>query len=208
MKYRVNKAVVIGSGTMGAAIAAHLANAGVRVTLLDIVPRALTPQEEAAGLTLESPKVRNRIVEGGFQAALKSRPASFFSPAIANMVALGNLDDDFDFDNISEATPQPASSLAPVMSPGAENIGGDNLLDDLDTATLSSSDFIMGDESFEGDTQQEYTPDELFSFIPDDIKATRLPGTKQGVSASSAIIVVVLIIMNLAAVGFVISSFS
>ncbi len=96
MKYRVNKAVVIGSGTMGAAIAAHLANAGVRVTLLDIVPRGLTPQEESAGLTLESPKVRSRIVEAGFQAALKSRPASLFSPAIADMVSLGNLDDDFD----------------------------------------------------------------------------------------------------------------
>ncbi|MEJ2758561.1 MAG: 3-hydroxyacyl-CoA dehydrogenase family protein, partial [Anaerolineales bacterium] len=96
MKYRVNKAVVIGAGTMGAAIAAHLANAGVRVTLLDIVPRELTDKEKAAGLTLESPKVRNRIVEVGFQAALKSRPASFFSPAIADMVSLGNLDDDFE----------------------------------------------------------------------------------------------------------------
>ena len=39
MKYKVHKAVVIGAGTMGAAIAAHLANAGIRVTLLDIVPR-------------------------------------------------------------------------------------------------------------------------------------------------------------------------
>ncbi len=41
MKYKVHKAVVIGAGTMGAAIAAHLANAGVPVTLLDIVPLAL-----------------------------------------------------------------------------------------------------------------------------------------------------------------------
>ena len=38
MKYQIHKAVVIGSGTMGSAIAAHLANAGVPVTLLDIVP--------------------------------------------------------------------------------------------------------------------------------------------------------------------------
>ena len=42
MKYKFHKAVVIGSGTMGAAIAAHLANAGVPVTLLDIVPNKLT----------------------------------------------------------------------------------------------------------------------------------------------------------------------
>nr|NIW45741.1 3-hydroxyacyl-CoA dehydrogenase/enoyl-CoA hydratase family protein [Gammaproteobacteria bacterium]NIX56971.1 3-hydroxyacyl-CoA dehydrogenase/enoyl-CoA hydratase family protein [candidate division Zixibacteria bacterium] len=96
MKYQINKAVVIGAGTMGAAIAAHLANAGVRVTLLDIVPFELTEKEEAAGLTVEDPQVRNRIVQAGFNAALKSRPASFFSPQIANMVTLGNLEDDFD----------------------------------------------------------------------------------------------------------------
>ena len=96
MKYRVEHAVVIGSGTMGAAIAAHLANAGIRVTLLDIIPRELTPQEQAQGLTLEDKAVRNRIVEAGLQAALKSRPASFFSPEVAKMVSIGNLEDDFD----------------------------------------------------------------------------------------------------------------
>ena len=41
MKYHIHKAVVIGSGTMGAAIAAHLANIGVPVTLLDIVAKGL-----------------------------------------------------------------------------------------------------------------------------------------------------------------------
>ncbi|HKJ27253.1 MAG TPA: 3-hydroxyacyl-CoA dehydrogenase family protein, partial [Anaerolineales bacterium] len=96
MTYRITKAVVIGAGTMGAAIAAHLANAGIRVTLLDIVPRELTEKEEKAGLTLDDPVVRNRIVQAGYDAALKSRPASFFSPAVANMVALGNLEDDFE----------------------------------------------------------------------------------------------------------------
>ncbi len=53
MKYHIHKAVVIGAGTMGAAIAAHLANAGVPVTLLDIVPNKLTPEEEKKGLSLE-----------------------------------------------------------------------------------------------------------------------------------------------------------
>ena len=51
MKYKIHRAVVIGAGTMGAALAAHLANAGVPVTLLDIVPRELTPDEEKKGLT-------------------------------------------------------------------------------------------------------------------------------------------------------------
>ena len=96
MKYRIEHAVVIGSGTMGAAIAAHLANAGVRVALLDIVPRELTDAEKAAGLTLEDKQVRNRIVQAGLDAALKSRPASFFSPRLANMITIGNLEDDLD----------------------------------------------------------------------------------------------------------------
>ena len=49
MKYQIFKAVVVGSGTMGAALAAHLANAGVAVTLLDIIPDKLIPDEEKAG---------------------------------------------------------------------------------------------------------------------------------------------------------------
>jgi 3-hydroxyacyl-CoA dehydrogenase len=101
MKYQINKAVVIGAGTMGAAIAAHLANAGVRVSLLDIVPSQLTPDEEARGLTLNDSQVRNRIVREGLQAAEKSRPASFFAEEISALVSIGNLEDDFEL--ISDA---------------------------------------------------------------------------------------------------------
>ena len=67
MKYRVCNAVVIGAGTMGAAIAAHLANAGVRVTLLDIIPDKLTSDEEKKGLALTDRAVRNRIVQQGLE---------------------------------------------------------------------------------------------------------------------------------------------
>ncbi|MEN8172792.1 MAG: 3-hydroxyacyl-CoA dehydrogenase NAD-binding domain-containing protein [Chloroflexota bacterium] len=96
MTYKVNRAVVIGAGTMGAALAAHLANAGVLVTILDIIPRALTPKEESMGLSLDNPEVRNRIVNEGLQRAIKSRPASFFAKDLADRVSIGNLDDDFD----------------------------------------------------------------------------------------------------------------
>lgn len=96
MKYRINRAVVIGSGTMGAALAAHLANVSVPVTLLDIVPNKLTSKEEKKGFKLDSPVVRNRIVQDGLNRALKSRPASFFTPAQAALVKIGNLEDDFD----------------------------------------------------------------------------------------------------------------
>jgi 3-hydroxyacyl-CoA dehydrogenase len=96
MTYKVHKAVVIGAGTMGAALAAHLANAGVPVTLLDIVPNKLTPQEEKAGLTLNDKAVRNRIVIEGLDRSKKSRPASFFSSDQLALVKIGNLEDDFD----------------------------------------------------------------------------------------------------------------
>ncbi|GAB4581656.1 MAG: 3-hydroxyacyl-CoA dehydrogenase/enoyl-CoA hydratase family protein [Anaerolineales bacterium] len=85
MPYKLNKAVVIGSGTMGAAIAAHLANAGVRVTLLDILPKETPPGDKAA---------RNAIVKKGLDAAIKSRPASFVSSDHADLVSIGNLEDD------------------------------------------------------------------------------------------------------------------
>lgn len=96
MSYNIYKAVVVGSGTMGSALAAHLANAGVPTTLLDIIPDKLTPEEEKAGLSLKDKAVRNRIVNQGLERAQKSKPASFFSSDGYALVKTGNLDDDFD----------------------------------------------------------------------------------------------------------------
>ncbi len=104
---RVEKAAVLGSGTMGAQIAAHLANAGVPTLLLDIPPRELTPEEQAKGLKLDSPQVKNRIARGGLEAAVKAKPAAFFTPDFASLVTPGNFDDDLpkikDCDLIIEA---------------------------------------------------------------------------------------------------------
>ena len=86
MKYQIRKAVVIGSGTMGAALAAHLANAGVPVTLLDIVPKDAPPDDKAA---------RNKIVNEGWDRCLKARPANLMSSELKTFVKLGNLEDDF-----------------------------------------------------------------------------------------------------------------
>lgn len=95
MKYKIHRAVVIGSGTMGAAIAAHLANAGIAVALLDIIPNKLKPDEERKGLSLTDAEVRNRISREGLERAINSRPASFFTPEIAERVTVGNVEDDF-----------------------------------------------------------------------------------------------------------------
>jgi 3-hydroxyacyl-CoA dehydrogenase len=95
MKKRIEKVAVLGAGTMGARIAAHVANAGIPCFLLDIVPSELSADEKRKGLTLESPAVRNRIVLSGLEAAKKSRPAAFFTHETARLVTPGNLDDNF-----------------------------------------------------------------------------------------------------------------
>src|SRR5580704_13768882 len=93
MKRRIEKAAVLGAGTMGARIAAHLANAGIPCFLLDILPAELNADEKRKGLTLESSAVRNRIVLAGLEAAKKARPAAFFTPETARLVTPGNLED-------------------------------------------------------------------------------------------------------------------
>ncbi|HEY0078879.1 MAG TPA: 3-hydroxyacyl-CoA dehydrogenase NAD-binding domain-containing protein [Pyrinomonadaceae bacterium] len=105
--FRIEKAAVLGAGTMGAQIAAHLANARIPVLLLDIAPRELAPDEQAKGLTLESKEVRSRIARAGFEAAKKAKPAAFFTPETASLVTVGNFEDDLarlkDCDLIIEA---------------------------------------------------------------------------------------------------------
>jgi 3-hydroxyacyl-CoA dehydrogenase len=93
MKRRIEKVAVLGAGTMGARIAAHLANAGIPCYLLDIIPLELNADEKRKGLTLESPAVRNRIVLAGLEGAKKSKPAAFFTPETARLVTPGNLED-------------------------------------------------------------------------------------------------------------------
>jgi len=92
----IRKVAVLGAGTMGARIAAHLANAGVPSVLLDIVPRELTPQDQKQGRTLSDPKVRNRMAQAGLDAALQSRPAAFFAPEAASLITVGNFEDHLD----------------------------------------------------------------------------------------------------------------
>lgn len=78
---------------MGSRIAAHFANIGVDVLLLDIVPKEPNDAEKAKGLTTDSPAVRNRIVNDAFQTMLKASPASLYSPKFADRIKLGNFDD-------------------------------------------------------------------------------------------------------------------
>ena len=83
---RINKAAVMGAGTMGARIAAHLANAGVPVYLLDIVPPDLPAGADRTA--------RNKIVASGLEGAVKSKPAAFFQKGLEKLITIGNFEDD------------------------------------------------------------------------------------------------------------------
>jgi 3-hydroxyacyl-CoA dehydrogenase len=93
MKLEIRKVAVLGAGTMGARIAAHLANAGLPCFLLDMAPAEILPAEAKHGLTLESPEVRNRLARGGLDAAMKARPTAFFTPETSRLITIGNFDD-------------------------------------------------------------------------------------------------------------------
>ena len=81
MSHSFDKVGVLGAGIMGTGIAAHLANAGIEVVLLDIPP----PDGKGG---------RNAFAEGALAKALKSKPASFFHPSRRALVQVGNLEDD------------------------------------------------------------------------------------------------------------------
>ena len=94
MKRRIKKVAVIGSGVMGSAIACHFANIGVEVLLMDIVPNALTPDEEKKGLTLNDRAIRNKIAQMHLTNALKSKPSPIYTTRFADRITVGNLEDD------------------------------------------------------------------------------------------------------------------
>jgi len=79
---RIRKVAVLGAGTMGARIAAHLANAGVPSLLLDLV----SPDPESGA--------RSKVASGGLEAARKAKPAAFFEPSLSSLVTPGNFEDD------------------------------------------------------------------------------------------------------------------
>lgn len=79
---------------MGSRIACHFAGIGVEVLLLDIVPRELTEKEEKMGATMETPAVRNRIVNEALTFALKSNPSPIYKKEYAKRITTGNFDDD------------------------------------------------------------------------------------------------------------------
>jgi 3-hydroxyacyl-CoA dehydrogenase len=89
MSRKIRTAAVIGSGVMGGGIAALLAGAGVKTLLLDIVPFDLKDSEN------NNPAARNRIVKAGIDTVLMSRPALLMQQKDADLISIGNMEDDF-----------------------------------------------------------------------------------------------------------------
>ncbi len=123
MKKRIKKVAILGSGTMGSGIAAQLANAGIRSVLLDIVPPNLTEEEKA------NPAMRNKIAEGNKQALLKSRPPQLMTREGADLITVGNMEDNLNWlsecDWIVEVVPENLAikktvlnNIAPHIKPG------------------------------------------------------------------------------------------
>jgi len=96
MKRIIKEVVVLGSGVMGSRIAAHFANIGCKVNLLDIIPKEITEDEKKKGLSLNHEAVRNRIVDSNHKAAQKSKPASFYHKSFSSRITTGNFEDNMD----------------------------------------------------------------------------------------------------------------
>lgn len=90
----IQSVCVIGSGVMGTGIAAHLANCGLQVLLLDIVPDKLTDAEMRSGLTLSSPAVRNRYALAAIQRMKLAKPSPLYDQSFASRIKPGNMEDD------------------------------------------------------------------------------------------------------------------
>src|SRR5580658_1286485 len=88
MSLPIRRTAVIGAGVMGSGIAAHLANAGVQVLLMDIVPPGLGEREK------NDRAARNRFAAAGLDKALKAKPAAFFHKDRARLFTVGNVEDD------------------------------------------------------------------------------------------------------------------
>jgi 3-hydroxyacyl-CoA dehydrogenase len=128
---RIDKVAVLGAGVMGGTIAAHLCNAGLKVVLLDIVPKAPTPEETAAGLTMKDAAVRNRIPAAGLAALEKLKPSPIYLASDLARIEIGNLEDDLArlrecdwvievvIENMAIKKALFTEKIAPNMKPGA-----------------------------------------------------------------------------------------
>ena len=131
MSQPIKKVAVIGSGVMGAGIAAHCANAGCEVLLLDIVP--------------EGSSDRNIVSKDAIKRMLKSNPEMLTIKKNAKLITPGNIDDDLaqlkDFDWVIEVIVENLQIKKNLYKNLAKNIGQDTILSS-NTSTIPRSELI------------------------------------------------------------------
>ncbi|MEM9067256.1 MAG: 3-hydroxyacyl-CoA dehydrogenase/enoyl-CoA hydratase family protein [Myxococcota bacterium] len=146
MSEPIRRVGVVGAGVMGSGIAAHFANAGVEVVLLDIVPPNLSDEEK------KIPAKRNAFAEGGLKKTLKAKPALFFHKNNATLVETGNLEDHIDkfkdCDLIIEAIIENLKIKQSLFT-NLEKVIGDDTIIASNTSGLRIQDMLEGrSESF------------------------------------------------------------
>ena len=83
----IKQAAVLGAGTMGVRIAAHLANAGIPVLLLDL---ATPPNGASQGSIVH----HSTIAQAAVESLSRAKPAAFYDPANARLIQPGTFDQD------------------------------------------------------------------------------------------------------------------
>jgi 3-hydroxyacyl-CoA dehydrogenase len=116
-KFNIRRAAVLGAGTMGARIAAHIANAGLPVLLLDMVPESGD---------------RNQLANQALNNLKSAKPAAFAAPSVADHITIGNFDDDLaklrDCDWVIEAVAENLEIKRTLLSKVAGRLGPEAIL--------------------------------------------------------------------------------
>jgi 3-hydroxyacyl-CoA dehydrogenase len=137
----IRRVAVLGAGVMGSGIAAHVANAGLPVLLLDIVPPKLSDAER------QHKSARDAIAAGALKNMLKTKPAPFFHEGNAALVQVGNFDDDLarvaECDLVIEAIIERLDIKRSLFTRLDELIQGDTILAS-NTSGLRMADMIEG----------------------------------------------------------------
>ncbi len=141
MSKPIRRVAVLGAGVMGSGIAAHCANAGLPVLLLDIVPRDLSEAEKG------SKRARNRIAASAVQTMAKTKPAPLFAKGNARLIEVGNLEDDLEravqCDIIVEAIIE-RLDIKQALFARIDELGDDDTIVASNTSGLRIVDMLQG----------------------------------------------------------------
>lgn len=94
MDFSIKKAAVLGAGTMGAGIAAHIAGVGIQVLLLDKIPDKLAKDDIDRGFTFESRQFRNKYARLGIEKISDPKSGIIYDISRAALIEVGNFKDD------------------------------------------------------------------------------------------------------------------